>query len=184
MMNDELARRVDEIIRHHDKLRCRSLAPVGKVDYDRAVRLIKDLYVALQESEESRPNLSGANLIRANLRRANLKRANLRGADLSEADLSEANLSEANLSGADLSGADFRWAIGNGKELKTVQSGKYNITYSADDMAIGCEQHTIKQWWNFSNTQIARMDIGALEWWAEWKPILQAMMKEGSDESI
>jgi hypothetical protein len=61
--------------------------------------------------------------------------------------------------------------------LKTVQSGKYTITFSASVMAIGCEQHTIKQWFSFTKKQISAMDHGALEWWTTWKPILKSIIE-------
>ena len=128
---------------------------------------------AIHWAIENKANLSGANL-----RGANLSWANLSGANLSWANLSWANLSEANLSGANLSRAN-----GNNHELKTVQSGKYSITFSASVMAIGCEQHTIKQWFRFTKKQIAAMDHGALEWWTTWKPILKSIIEAQDDIS-
>ena len=143
---------------------------------------------AIHWAIENKADLSGADLRWADLSEANLSWANLSGADLSEANLSRANLRWANLSGANLIGANLSWADliganGNNHELKTVQSGKYSITFSASVMAIGCEQHTIKQWFRFTKKQIAAMDHGALEWWTTWKPILKSIIEAQDDIS-
>ena len=81
-------------------------------------------------------NLSGADLGEANLsgaflRGADLRRAFLRGANLRKADLREANLSGADLSGADLSGVRLEDIKGDGKYIKSLQIGKYPISYTA-----------------------------------------------------
>ena len=137
-------------------------------------------------------NLSGANLIGANLSGANLSCANLRGANLSDADLScanlrgadlsDANLSCANLSFADLSGANLRGAImwstiGNGRELKSIHCGTYDIAFTRDVMQIGCKRFLVADWFSFDDKAIASMDVGALDFWRVWKPILQQIVE-------
>ena len=117
-------------------------------------------------------NLSGADLRYANLREANLSGANLREADLSEADLTYTGLSEADLSEADLIGADLRGAIGNDREIKTLLTEFYHVTYTSDQMAIGCEQHAITDWFKFDDKRIEAMDEHATEFWTLYKPIL------------
>ncbi|WP_288080674.1 pentapeptide repeat-containing protein [Pseudomonas sp.] len=120
---------------------------------------------------------------RANLSGANLSGANLSNADLSHASLSGANLSHANLSGADLSGANLSevkslWgASGNCSEIKAIQCDLWPVTYTADRMQIGCQFHTIAEWWAFSDGEIAKMDSLALDWWCIWKPILQKIIE-------
>ena len=126
-------------------------------------------------------DLNGANLIGADLSGADLSKANLRWANLSWADLREADLREANFIGADLfgavlSGADIRWAIGNGNQIKTVQTSIWTIGYTTKVMAIGCEQHTIDDWMSFDDDRIADMSSIALVFWNKWKPIIQAML--------
>ncbi len=114
-------------------------------------------------------NLSDANLRGANLRNANLSNANLRNVDLTYADLRNANLSDANLRGA----------IGNNKEVKTLQLGKYDTTILVGiKIDIGCQNHTITKWENFTDEEISEMDIGALEWWKEWKEVILKVAKE------
>jgi len=126
-------------------------------------------------------DLSGADLRWADLRWANLSEANLRGANLRWANLSEANLCWAdlrwaNLSEANLREANLREAVGNNKEIITIQSGKYIITLCRDVMAIGCQQHTVDSWMDFDDATIRKMDHGALEWWRVWKPIIQQLL--------
>ena len=121
-------------------------------------------------------DLRWADLSGANLRWADLRWADLSGANLREADLRWADLRWANLRRADLSGANLREAIGNNAELKTIQAGKYQLTYTATTMAIGCEQHSIEDWMGFGDDAIRAMDSGALDWWQVWKPILKIII--------
>ena len=44
-------------------------------------------------------------------------------------------------------------------------------------MAIGCKNYTFSEWENFTEQEIRKMDSGALEWWAKWKPILFEILK-------
>ncbi|WP_302849181.1 pentapeptide repeat-containing protein [Pseudomonas corrugata] len=118
--------------------------------------------------------LSGANLRGANLRGAYLSGANLSGANLSGANLSGAYLSGANLSGANLSEVRELWgASGNCREVKALQCDFWPVTYTAERMQIGCQFHTLTEWWAFTDEEIGRMDGKALDWWKVWKPILQ-----------
>lgn len=121
----------------------------------------------------------GANLEGDNLYEADLRGANLRWADLRGANLARANLYGADLYGADLEGTSLRSAVGNGKEVKTVQAPRYTITYTADIMAIGCQQHSIIKWLSMEDRQIKAMDnaYDCLSWWRQWKPILIEIFK-------
>jgi hypothetical protein len=142
----------------------------------------------LRNADLSGANLFGADLRSADLRSADLRTADLRTADLRCADLRSADLSGANLSGADLRSADLRsadlsgahlfGAVGNGRELKSLQLGGYLVTYTAFDMQIGCQRHPIKRWWGFSEAQIFEMDgEKAVEWWRAMKPLLQQIIQ-------
>ncbi|MBJ2290727.1 pentapeptide repeat-containing protein [Pseudomonas sp. MF5691] len=123
----------------------------------------------LDEEGGERANLSGANLSGANLSGANLRDANLRGANLRGA-----NLRDANLSGANLSEVRELWgASGNCREVKAIQCEYWPVTYTAEHMQIGCQLHTLTEWWAFSDDEIGSMDSKALDWWKVWKPILQ-----------
>ena len=95
------------------------------------------------------------------------KRANLRDADLIGADLS----------GADLSGARLWSTIGNGREIRTLQTDIWTVTYTADVIQIGCRRHEIEAWWAFSDDEIDEMAPEALDWWRRWKPLLQQIIE-------
>ena len=98
-------------------------------------------------------------------------------ANLSNADLRYADLSGANLRGANLRGANLRWCIGNMHEIKSAQFDTYDVTWTKDALAIGCQQHPIKEWWQFDDTTITNMDRDALLWWKKWKLVLQQIIE-------
>ena len=120
-------------------------------------------------------NLIGANLSGTDLSDADLRDANLRDANLEFADLRNANLRNANLSGADLRNANLRYTMGNGKQIKTLLTEYYHITYTNTSMTIGCEQHTIEQWFKFTDVEIHEMDSRALEFWNKYKRVLKTL---------
>lgn len=94
-------------------------------------------------------------------------RANLRDADLSDADLRDANLSNANL-----------WSTtGNQKEIITIQTDLWQIVYTKKVIQIGCQRHTIDEWFSFDEKEISDMDSKALEFWKKWKPILLLILE-------
>jgi uncharacterized protein YjbI with pentapeptide repeats len=109
--------------------------------------------------------------------RANLRGANLRGANLRGANLRGANLRGANLRGANLRGNSLWNTTGNSREIKSVQTDGWTVTYTATHMQIGCQRHTIAEWWAFGDDEIARMDSGAKSWWKVWRPILRKIIK-------
>ena len=131
----------------------------------------------------SNANLSGADLSGTNLRGACLRGANLSGADLSGTNLSGTNLSGAylsgtNLSGTNLSGASSFWGtVGNCQQIKSIQADTWPVTYTATHMQIGCQLHTLKEWWSFGDEEIVRMASCALAWWRVWKPILRKVIE-------
>ena len=90
--------------------------------------------------------------------------------------LSGAYLSGADLSRADLSGAYLSGASGNMAEIKSVQADIWPVTYTAEVMQIGCQRHSIAEWWAFNDIEIGAMDSDALTWWGVWKPILQTII--------
>ena len=141
----------------------------------------------LHDANLSGADLSGADLSRADLRRtdlsrADLSRANLSGADLHEANLSganlhDANLHDANLHEADLSGADLRNATGNMREVRSIQCDTWCVAIYAGMMSIGCQTHSIVEWWGFDDMRIDQMDSKALDWWHVWKPVLKSIIE-------
>lgn len=122
-------------------------------------------------------NLRGVDLIGANLSGANLSGVDLGGVDLIGANLRGVDLKGANLSGVDLSDANLddiqMWSTcGNGIEIKSYQTGIYDIVIFRDVIQIGCERHLFNEWMEFTDHEISEMDDGALEFWGVWKSII------------
>ena len=114
---------------------------------------------------------------RADLTGADLTCANLTDANLADANLTDAILTRANLYGADLTGANLTNLLGNMKHIKTLQTDKYLVSYTTRVLQIGCKKHSIEEWKNFDDKTISKMDSGALEWWAKWKPIIMQIIE-------
>jgi hypothetical protein len=121
---------------------------------------------------------------RANLSYANLSYADLRSANLSYADLSYADLRSANLSYADLRSANLRYAVGNMLEIKSIQCDLWPVTYTNTNISIGCQSHSISEWYAFTDDEIKIMDSKALEWWKVWKPIIQSIIEASPAKAI
>jgi uncharacterized protein YjbI with pentapeptide repeats len=134
-------------------------------------------FAKLQNANLLGADLRGADLRYANLRYANLRGSDLRGADLLGADLQYANLRGSDLRDANLQNTNLRWVLGDGKRIKTI-GDHYRIVIMQEYgvMAIGCEQHSIAKWMNFSDEKIDKMDTDALHWWKEEKPRIQQLI--------
>ena len=104
---------------------------------------------------------------------------NLSGAGLRDAGLRGADLSGANLSGANPSSADLR-GFGDMQRIKTLQFERWRVGYSATELQIGCQRHTIAKWrkWDTPAGQkwIAAMDENASEWASRLLPIVLALI--------
>jgi len=120
----------------------------------------------LYKADLHRANLAEANLSKASFHRANLAEADLSEADLSGAQLRYANLSKADLSNANLSGAKLENTIGNMREVKSLQLDTHHVTYTADRLQIGCQNHSIEEWKGFGDDTIEAMGpVILLPWW-------------------
>ena len=146
--------------------------------------------LTLELALKSSANLSGANLRGANLYGANLRGANLYGADLYGADLYGANLRGADLYGADLYGANLRGADLYGADLdgekltKTplqLNNLKWFVLISDSYLRIGCQRHSISDWEKFKDSEIEKMDSGALDFWKKWKNSILTICKAHSE---
>ena len=76
------------------------------------------------------------------------------------------------LSGADLRSANLRDAVGNCREIKSLQLDIWPIAYAKNVLSIGCKQYTISEWRAFTDEEIEKMNSDALEWWHKWKEII------------
>ena len=108
------------------------------------------------------------------------------GANLSGAYLSGAYLSGANLSGAYLSGANLSGAYLDGERLTKAPLSLLNLRWAVlvtgRYLRIGCQRHLHADWLAFSDTEIANMANGALDFWRTWKAPLMAMCVAHSKE--
>ena len=138
----------------------------GKVLLCGKYESIKD---CLEKNKEA--NLCGADLYGANLSGANLSGANLSRANLSRANLYGANLSGANLSGADLCGEKLT------KTPLQILGFKYFVLILNRQIKIGCEIHNAEKWRNFKDSEIEKMDEGALTWWKIHKEAILSLHK-------
>ena len=130
---------------------------------DELDKILADHALWLKGEGGEQANLSWANLRWADLSWANLRDANLRGANLSDADLRDADLSDANLRGG----------VGNNREIKTMQFGKYIVAMSKHSIAVGCQQHTREKWEAFTDRDILEMDgKDGLSWWNKWRDVI------------
>lgn len=155
-----------------------SRANLSGVNLSRAKLSGADLSGAnLSRADLSGANLHGANLRGANLSVANLSRANLFGADLSGANLHGANLSGANLSGVNLSGANLFGVKSNFSILVSLTGMKYSVLLKDDLVKIGCQEHKYSKWKSFSDTEIEKMDSGALDFYYAIIPVLDMYYK-------
>jgi len=158
----------------------------GKVQLVASIKAKKDDFyslkvgLAVRWAIEHKANLSGANLSGADLSGANLSGANLSWADLSGANLSGADLSGANLSWANLSWANLSGANNEKITIKKIPiqiaTGEYHVIIFDAHMKIGCEFHSLADWWNFDNERIAQMDgTRSRRFWDTWKALLMAV---------
>jgi hypothetical protein len=51
----------------------------------------------------------------------------------------------------------------------------YNVTITPNNIRIGCQCHSFKEWMDMSDDDIDMMDDEALEWWWTYKPVIRAM---------
>ena len=128
--------------------------------------------VSFYRADFREANFSWANFRKANFREADFKGAYFRGADFREADFRGADFREADFREADFIGASYQYCTGNAKELKSMQLNRYLIVFNKHFLAIGCQQHSIKKWKNFTDDKIDSLDNGALEWWNKWKDFI------------
>lgn len=73
--------------------------------------------------------------------------------------------------------------IKNTRECRNIVNEKYNITILPEFLKIGCQFHTKKEWWEFTDKEIIGMGgKDGLKWWKKWKPILMSICDAESEE--
>ena len=129
------------------------------------------------ETESLKLCIEAAVKSRADLSGAALSGSDLSGSDLSGSNLSGANLYRSDLSGANLSGAKYGVATFE-KGLIQLLGLKWPVLIFDDHIKIGCEFHTIKEWDEFDDNTIKRMEReDALEFWNKNKAVILALAK-------
>ena len=63
-----------------------------------------------------------------------------------------------------------------------MQLDTYMICFNKHILAIGCRQHTIEKWQNFTDDEISIMDGDALMWWKKWKKFIFEAIKLSIDK--
>lgn len=98
----------------------------------------------------------------------------------------KANLRCANLYGADLDGANLDGADLDGEKITksplSIVGLRYWCIISDGFMRLGCKRFSHSEWESFDDEQISEMDIGALEFWNQWKTPLLQMCKAHADK--
>jgi acetyltransferase-like isoleucine patch superfamily enzyme len=62
------------------------------------------------------------------------------------------------------------------KAANVICTKEYVVTISDNFIKIGCQNHSIDDWYSFTDEQISKMACNALAWWKVWKPILFAII--------
>jgi uncharacterized protein YjbI with pentapeptide repeats len=130
----------------------------------------------LQEVNLQNTDLRGAILCNAYMWGAALQNANMQGANLQGANLWRASLQGADLLNANLTDVIICNCVGNGKEIQTIHTDLWLVTWTNTDLAIGYQQYKITKWWEFTDEEIQAMNLMALPWWRKWKPKLQQLI--------
>ena len=128
------------------------------------------LRLAVLWAIENKVDLSGSNLSGSDLSNCNLRGSNLSDCDLSNCNLSGSDLRGSNLSDCDLSGSDLRDC-----DLRVLQTDIWTVYVQKDTIRIGCQYHSISDWGQFTDDQIANMHRRALIWWKIWKDVIFAI---------
>ena len=113
-------------------------------------------------------------LSNCDLRGSDLRDCDLRGSDLSGSDLSGSVLRGSDLRGSNLRDCDLSDCDLSGSDLRVLQTDIWNVYVQKDTIRIGCQYHSISDWAQFTDGQIANMHRSALIWWKTWKDLIFA----------
>ena len=155
----------------------------GKVQFTAEIDCAEDaprsikLGLALRWGVEAGAYFAGADFTDANFTGADFTDADFTRADFTRANFTGANFTGADFTRADFTDADFTDAIGNRREVKSLQIDTWSITYTSTHLQIGCQRHKIEDWWEFDDETINDMDGAALEWWRKWKAPLRQLIE-------
>jgi len=69
------------------------------------------------------------------------------------------------------------------RKIACLNTEIWTITFG-NKIQIGCKRYSIEQWTNFTDEEIAMMDIRALNWWKKWKDIVLSIAKIACFEPV
>ena len=138
---------------------------------------LKDVYLLNKNLTDI--DLSNVNLYDADFRWSNFKNANLRGSNLQWVNfqysiLERVNFYNANLLNADLLNVNLSCS---NLEYLILSKMNYQIIMVKNQIQIGCEIHSLKEWENFTDMEINEMYKDALDWWKQNKEMIIYMYK-------
>ena len=169
MMKFEIKRRFTGAVKFTTEIEAQEDAPAS-------VKLRLAVLWAIENKVDlSGSNLSGSDLRGSNLRDCDLRGSDLRGSNLSNCNLRGSNLSDCDLIRSDLSRSDLSDCDLSGSNLRVLQTDIWTVYVQKDTIRIGCQYHSISDWGQFTDGQIANMHGRALIWWKIWKDIIFAI---------
>ena len=89
-----------------------------------------------------------------------------------------ADLREANLSGANLKGANLRNCRHSLEVLSSVSGLEWDVVCKNDLVGVGCQEHLLSKWLEFSEEEIREMDSKALDFYPFLISMLQNIYKD------
>ena len=70
----------------------------------------------------------------------------------------------------------LRWAGPVATKLLAINGLYWPVVTDGENLQIGCQQHTVKLWDNFGDSDISCMDCMALEFWTEHKSFIMSLV--------
>jgi hypothetical protein len=62
------------------------------------------------------------------------------------------------------------------RKICIISTEIWSVTFG-QQIIIGCKRHTSEEWANFSDEEISKMDVRALNWWKKWREIVLSTAK-------
>ena len=76
----------------------------------------------------------------------------------------------------------LRWNGEPAKNLLSLNGLHWPVATDGVRIQIGCQNHTVEQWRDFTEEEIIAMDSRALEFWTEYKPMIMALARVRTKE--
>ena len=173
-MKFEIKRRFTGAVKFTTEIEAQEDAPAS-VKLRLAVLWAIENKVDLSNCDLSGSDLSNCDLSGSDLRGSDLSGSNLSGSDLRGSNLSGSDLRGSNLSGSDLLDCDLSRSNLRDCDLRVLQTDIWTVYVQKDAIRIGCQYHSISDWSQFTDGQIAKMHRRALIWWKIWKDVIFAI---------